>query len=101
MSANSSSCTQSADDTTGLVYQKVQCNPKNGILLKIALCQEGDEEYEVYLSTTDVPPTTENYQNKTVLKEKRNGHFELVMTVPSGSGTKCIIGVRPVTGKCL
>ena len=106
LSANSSSCQQPVDPTTGLVYQASNCNSRNGLLLKIAVCGGGHNAYEVFVNT-DLPPTTTNYLYKTTLSKKRNGYFELKLAKnmfkmpPAGSSIQCIIGVRPAVSKYL
>ncbi len=104
MTANSSSCQQPVDATTGLVYQASNCNSRNGLLLKIALCGGGHNAYEVFVNTA-LPPTTTIYLYKTTLSKKRNGYFQLKLTKsmfempPPGSSTQCIIGVRPAVSE--
>ena len=104
MSANSSSCLQPVDATTGLVYQELNCNSRDGILLKIALCGGGHTAYEVFVNT-DLPPTTTNYLYNATLRKKTNGYFQLKLTKdmftmpPPGSSIKCIIGVRPAVSE--
>ncbi len=104
MSANSSSCEQPTDNTTGLLYQEVECNSRNGLLLKIALCTDNGDNYEVFVNTGS-PPTVKSYLYKTKLTKKSNGYFKLILSRNSfqmprpGSKTKCIIGIRPVPSK--
>ena len=106
LSANSSSCQQPVDATSGLVYQASNCNSRNGLLLKIASCSGGHNAFDMFVST-DIPPTTTNYLYKTTLSKKSNGYFELKLTQnmfqmpPPGSSIQCIIGVRPAVSKYL
>ncbi len=100
MSANSSSCKQPKDNTTGLIYQEIICDSKNGLLLKIALCTDHGDNFEVFVKTGS-PPTVDSYLYKTKLTRKTNGYFKLKLSKksfqmpPPGSNTKCIVGIRP------
>ena len=104
MTANSSSCEQPLDNTTGLMYQQVECNSRNGLLVKIALCVDLGENYEVFVNT-GTPPTVTSYLYKALLTEKTNGYFQVklhkdLFQMPApGSNTKCIIGIRPEPSK--
>ncbi len=107
MSANTSSCPQTRDNTTGLVYQQAPCNNKNALLVTLALCIPDDFAYELFVTTGEIPPTPESYVYKTVLTndQKRDGVFSLSLSnkdfaMPArGSGIKCNLGVRPYTGE--
>ena len=104
MSANSSSCEQPIDNTTGLMYQEVKCNSRNGLLLKIALCADEGDNFEVFVKAGS-PPTVDSHQFHTNLTQKTNGIFQLMLSRKSfkmpapGSKTKCIIGIRPEPSK--
>ncbi len=104
MSADSSSCEQPTDNTTGLMYQEVECNSRNGLLLKIALCADQGDNYEVFVNTGS-PPTVDSYLYKTKLTQKTNGYFKLILSKNSfqmphpGTKTKCIIGITPKPSK--
>ena len=106
MTANTSSCPQTRDNTTGLVYQQAPCNNKNALLVTIALCILDDFTYELFTSIGDVPPTPQSYVYKTLLSsdKKRDGVFQLSLSnkdfeMPSKeSGLKCNVGIRPYTG---
>ncbi len=104
MTANSSSCAQPTDNTTGLMYQEAECNSRNGLILKIALCDNGAAAYEVFVKTGS-PPTIDSYGYKKVLSQKRDGYFLLMLNKNSfrmpapGTRTKCIVGIRPLAGK--
>ncbi len=107
MTANTSSCPQTRDNTTGLVYQQAPCNNKNALLITIALCIPDDFAYELFATVGDVPPTPQSFVFKKVLTsdKKRDGVFQLSLSnkdfkMPSsGSGLKCNVGIRPYTGK--
>ena len=105
LSANSSSCEQPTDNKTGLMYQEVKCNSRNGLLLKIALCADQGDNFEVFVNTGS-PPTVDSYLYKAKLTQKINGYFKLKLSRKSfqmpapGSNTKCIIGIRPVPSRC-
>ncbi len=106
MSSNSSNCSQPVDSTTGLVYQQAACNDKNGVLLKIALCDPNHSGFEVFIGSGVTPPTTQQYLHKMLLTEKdRDGAFSLLLSkkdfeMPSEDlEQQCTIGVRPFTGK--
>ena len=107
MSANTSSCPQIRDNTTGLVYQQSPCNNKNALLVTLALCIPDDLTYELYATIGEIPPTPQSYVYKAVLTSdlKRDGTFQLSLSnkdfeMPArGSGIMCNIGVRPFTGK--
>ncbi len=106
MFTNSLHCSQPIDNSTGLVYQKATFNNKNGILIKIALCDQNHSGFEVYIGTDETPPTTEKYLHKVLLTEKdRDGSFSLVLsnddfTMPvKDQQAQCTIGVRALHGK--
>ncbi len=108
LSANSSVCEQSTDESTGLIYQQADCNSQNGLLLKIALCSDNNEHYEVFINIGS-PPTTKEHVKRTVLTKDMfmaGGYYKLMFDKdsfempPPGSKTKCIIGVRQIPSKC-
>ena len=101
-------CEQSTDDSTGLIYQQADCNSQNGLLLKIALCSDNNEQYEVFINIGS-PPTPEEHLKKVVLTKDMlmaGGYYKLKFDKdsfempPPGSKTKCIIGVRQIASKC-
>ena len=108
MTANTSSCKQPVDDTSGLIYQAADCNADNGLLLMIALCNDDETaSFEVYVNIEE-PPTTSNYIKKNVLTpDMRNKdgfyvvkyHKKILEMPPSGGERICIIGVRTAPGK--
>ncbi len=105
MSSNSSNCSQPIDNTTGLVYQQAACNDKNGVLLKIALCDPTHPAFEVFIGSGVVPPTPQQFLHKVMMTEKdRDGAFSLLLSkkdfeMPSEDlGQQCTIGVRSFTG---
>ncbi len=107
MSANTSSCPQTRDNTTGLVYQQAPCNNKNALLVTVALCIPDDFSYELFVTIGEIPPTAQSYVYKKVLTsdKKKDGVFQLSLSnkdfeMPAmGSGVKCNLGVRPYTGE--
>ncbi len=104
MSANSSSCEQPTDNTTGLMYQEVECNSRNGLLLKIALCVDEGVNFEAFVDI-GARPTVDSHLFRTRLTQKTNGYYKLLLSKksfqmpPPGSKTKCIIGIRPEPSK--
>ncbi len=103
---NSTNCSQPVDSSTGFVYQKAACNNKNGILLKIALCDPNHLGFEVYIGTDDIKPTAEKYIHKALLTEKdRDGSFSLLLSnddfiMPvKDLQAQCTVGVRPIHSK--
>ena len=86
------------------MYQEVECNSRNGLLLKIALCVDQGDNYEVFVGTGE-PPTVDSYLYTRKLTQKTNGYFKLILSAKSfqmpqpGSKTKCIIGIRPEPSK--
>ena len=105
---NSTNCSQPMDSSTGFVYQKAACNNKNGILIKIALCDPNHSGFEVYIGTDDTRPTPEKYNHKALLTEKdRDGSFSLLLSNDDFAmplkdlEAQCTVGVKSIHSKLL
>ena len=75
---------QPIDPVTGLVYQRVPCNEKDGLFATITTQDSAKTQYEIYIQVNGFP-TTEHYV-----------HYRKMQATPVGSG---LIEVRVVLTK--